>query len=753
MKAYLFPGQGSQRAGMGGSLFAAYDQLSTTASRILGYDIATRCLHDPDKSLNDTLYTQPALYVVGALMYLDKTAEENPPDYMLGHSLGEYVALFAAGAFSFETGLELVKKRAEIMSGVKHGGMAAVVGLTMDQVLEVLHKYDYRHIDIANYNSREQVVISGLKEEVLAAQADFQANGARLYFPLNVSGAFHSRYMAAATEAFRSFLTSYHFQPLQRPVIANVTARPYDQHNVAALLVEQLTNPVKWYESISFLRSAGVHTFTEVGPGNVLTKLNDFITAAPMEITTATNGATAKQTVNGNGHTPAAELVIKATSLGTAAFRQRYKIRYAYLSGAMVHGIASKELVIRMAKAGMMGFLGTGGVDPVKVAADIRYIQEALQQGEAYGINLLNSPREEEMVDVLLQYKVPNVEAAAYIQVSKALVRLRLTGLRQLPDGTVVSPVRIIAKLSRPEVAENFLRPAAPALVAALLQEQKITAAEAALATAIPVADDICVEADSGGHTDMGVAFTLLPTMIRLRDDLCTRHGYRQRINVGAAGGIGTPEAAAAAFVLGADFILTGSINQCTVEAATSDAVKDLLQNINVQDTAYAPAGDMFETGARVQVLKKGVLFPGRANKLYELYKQYNSIDEIDADTREQIASRYFQRSFEAVYQDCEAYYPPEKFAAAKANPKQMMAYLFRWYFGYSGKIAETGDEQQRVNFQVHCGPALGAFNQWVKGTPLENWRNRHADDIALKIMQGAADILHERVKIFTEAS
>ena len=121
----------------------------------------------------------------------------------------------------------------------------------------------------------------------------------------------------------------------------------------------------------------------------------------------------------------------------------------------------------------------------------------------------------------------------------------------------------------------------------------------------------------TGGHTDQGVALALMPAMFRLRDDLMARHRYHRKIRVGAAGGIGTPHAAAAAFVMGADFILTGSINQCTVEAGTSDAVKDMLQEINVQDTAYAPAGDMFEIGARVQVLKKGLFFPARANKLH----------------------------------------------------------------------------------------------------------------------------------------
>jgi trans-AT polyketide synthase/acyltransferase/oxidoreductase domain-containing protein len=117
----------------------------------------------------------------------------------------------------------------------------------------------------------------------------------------------------------------------------------------------------------------------------------------------------------------------------------------------------------------------------------------------------------------------------------------------------------------------------------------------------VSLADDLCVEADSGGHTDMGVTAVLIPTILRLRDRLQQQYLYTRRVRVGAAGGIGTPEAAACAFLLGADFVLTGSINQCTVEAGMSDVVKDMLQDINVQDTDYAPAGDMFEIGAKIR--------------------------------------------------------------------------------------------------------------------------------------------------------
>jgi trans-AT polyketide synthase/acyltransferase/oxidoreductase domain-containing protein len=292
------------------------------------------------------------------------------------------------------------------------------------------------------------------------------------------------------------------------------------------------------------------------------------------------------------------------------------------------------------------------------------------------------------------------------------------------------------------------MSPAPEAMVRDLVAAGRLTAGEAELGRHVPVAGEVCVEADSGGHTDGGVAYALMPAMLRLRDDMMAMHRYSKRIRIGSAGGIGTPEAAAAAFILGADFITTGSINQCTVEAGTSDAVKDMLQDMDVQDTAYAPAGDMFESGAKVQVLRKGVFFPGRANKLYELYTRYNSLDEIDPHTRKQIEEKYFGRSFEDVWAETKSYYArsnPGR-AAQEPTPKQKMSLVFRWYFIHTTRLAMRGIEDGRVNYQVHCGPALGAFNQWVKGTPLESWRNRHVADLAERIMTGAASVLSRRL-------
>lgn len=294
-------------------------------------------------------------------------------------------------------------------------------------------------------------------------------------------------------------------------------------------------------------------------------------------------------------------------------------------------------------------------------------------------------------------------------------------------------------------MASAFLSPAPARIVEKLLAAGHITAEQARLAARVPVASDLTIEADSAGHTDQGVALVLLPAMRVLRDDLVRQHGYAAPVHLGAAGGIGTPESAAAALVLGADYLQTGSINQCTVEAGISETVKDLLQGINVQDTTYAPAGDMFELGARVQVLKKGLFFAPRANKLYDLYRAHESIDQLDEKTRRQIEEKYFGRSINEVWDETAAYlrqHHPSEYERALKSPKQKMAYVFRWYFVHSTRLAFAGDPAKKLDYQVHCGPALGAFNQWVKGTELESWRARHVDDLAERLMNGAAATL-----------
>jgi trans-AT polyketide synthase, acyltransferase and oxidoreductase domains len=439
-----------------------------------------------------------------------------------------------------------------------------------------------------------------------------------------------------------------------------------------------------------------------------------------------------------------------ATGLGSTQFRKDYGLRYAYAAGSMFKGIASRALVVRLGRAGLLGFFGTGGLELDDVERSIQQIQDDLAHGEPYGMNFLCRPNDPDaelrLASLFLRRRVNVIEAASFVHMTPALVLYRVKGLAPDGNGGVRATNRIIAKVSRPEVAAAFLQPPPTYLLDKLLRSEHICAQEASLATRIAMADDLCVEADSGGHTDMGVAFTLLPAIIKLRDAAPIPQ-YSRRIRVGAAGGIGTPAAAAAAFVLGADFIVTGSINQCTVEADTSAVVKDMLEQLDVRDTTYAPSGDLFELGAKIQVMKRGVFFPGRAQRLHDLWRQHDSLDALDERTRQQLQEQIFGRSFDEVYAETRKYYSqraPRMLDEAERNPRRKMALVFRWYFVHSNRLARAGDPQHRMDYQIHCGSAQGAFNRWVSGTDLERWTQRHVDDIAERLMQGAAQHLNE---------
>lgn len=279
MIAFVFPGQGSQRRGMGQGLFDEVREVAAVerdVDAILGYSLRKLCLEDTDNRLKETQYTQPCLYTVNALHYYKALSEGTRPDYVAGHSLGEYNALLAAGVFDFLTGLRLVKKRGELMSQAKNGAMGAVIGLGVSVIHKVIKENGLASIDVANFNSPLQTVISGPVEDIHRAGPLFEKGGARMYMPLQVSAAFHSRYMASAAQAFADFLAPMSFAAPKIPVIANVTALPYPAQNtsesVKALLVKQIAQSVQWTKSVRFLISQGVTEFKEIGPGNVLTK-------------------------------------------------------------------------------------------------------------------------------------------------------------------------------------------------------------------------------------------------------------------------------------------------------------------------------------------------------------------------------------------------------------------------------------------------------------------------------------------------
>ena len=434
-----------------------------------------------------------------------------------------------------------------------------------------------------------------------------------------------------------------------------------------------------------------------------------------------------------------------AKQLGDPTFCSDYDLKYAYKTGAMANGIASEDLVIAIGRANLLGSFGAAGLVPSRVLQAIETIQQNLPQ-QPYAFNLIHSPTEAALesgaVKLFLENGVRVVEASAFLALTEHIVHYRVAGLSQDTEGKVQINNKVIAKISRKEVAAPFMQPAPQQFLDSLLQQGKITPLQAQLASQVPMADDVTVEADSGGHTDNRPLVALLPIIIGLRDEMQAKYQFTQRIRVGAAGGISTPASALAAFTMGAAYVVTGSVNQACVEAGTSEHVRKLLQTVSSTDIMMAPASDMFEMGVELQVLKRGSFFGPRAKKLYHYYKQYNSIDEIPADDRAKIEKQIFKKPLEEIWQACIEFFEsrdPEQIARAKDNPKRKMALIFRWYLGLSSNWANAGTPDRTADYQIWCGPSMGAFNDWVKGTYLEQYQNRMVADVAEQIMQGAA--------------
>jgi trans-AT polyketide synthase/acyltransferase/oxidoreductase domain-containing protein len=441
----------------------------------------------------------------------------------------------------------------------------------------------------------------------------------------------------------------------------------------------------------------------------------------------------------------AAAPALRPESLGDNEFRRAHGVSYAYHPGAMANGIASARMVAAFARAGYLASFGAAGVLPARIDQALAEIQRDAP-GKPFACNLIHSPSEPALeraiVDACLRHGVRCVEASAFLELTPQVVRYRLAGLERDPQGRVVARNRVIAKVSRTEVAERFLRPAPERLVRDLLEAGEISAEQAQWAKSIPMADDITAEADSGGHTDRRPLVVLLPELLTVRDRIQRECGYPQQVRIGAAGGIGTPAAAAAAFTLGASYVVTGSINQASVEADQSEATKRLLASAGVADCEMAPAADMFEMGVEVQVLKRGTLFASRAKRLYDIYRVHDGIDSVPAAERAELEQRIFQRSLEDVWTDCVQYFSerdPEQIERATGNPKRRMALIFRWYLGRSSGWSISGTAERTVDYQIWCGPAMGAFNEWVTGTYLAAPSHRHAAEMAAQIMRGAA--------------
>lgn len=512
--------------------------------------------------------------------------------------------------------------------------------------------------------------------------------------------------------------------------------------SATAFLRETASSSGRWIpgSTTSFTDKAGIaQSLNDLSQPVLIVQTEDGLGVA--------NGGTFDPTSqNSSGYAVRAFLPPLPTSqLGDTAFRNAHGLKLNYVTGAMANGIASAEIVEAIGKAGMLGCFGAAGLTLDRIDANIVRIKQNLGS-LPFGVNLIHSPNEQDheaaTVDLLLKRDVRFIEASAFLDLTPHFVRYRLHGITRDVDGRIHTPNRVMAKVSRVEVAQKFLSPVPERMLREFVTKGILSESQAELAKQVPLADDCTVEADSGGHTDNRPAITLLPTILALRDRLQSEYRFATPVRVGLGGGIATPASAAGAFAMGAAYVVTGSINQACVESGSSDIVRQMLAEAGQADVTMAPAADMFEMGVKVQVLKRGTMFAMRGSKLYELYRAYPSIEAIPATERVQIEKNLFRHSLDEIWSQTQDYFSkrdPREIAKAEADPKHKMALVFRWYLGQASRWANSGIADRKLDYQVWCGPAMGAFNEWAKGSFLESAPNRRVVTVAWNLMNGAA--------------
>ncbi len=431
--------------------------------------------------------------------------------------------------------------------------------------------------------------------------------------------------------------------------------------------------------------------------------------------------------------------------LGDRRFGEVHGCRFPYIAGEMARGLATPAMVIASAKAGFLGFYGAAGLELETIRIAVREIARETG-GLPWGSNLIHVPNEPELeratVEIYLGEGVRRVSASAFMALTPSVVQYAYRGSYREATGRLVKPNHVFAKVSRPEIAAQFMAPAPKPMLDALVREQRLTSTEAEIAQYSPVAEDVTAEADSGGHTDNRPLAVLLPMLLRERDRAVERLRGASSIRVGAAGGLGTPAAVAAAFAMGAAYVLTGTINQTALESGLSEAARRMLVDARIADVAMAPSADMFELGVKVQVLRKGSLYSQRAGRLYELYRAYPEIGEIPGPIRQSIEREIFRRSLTEVEAEVHRFFSkkdPEELHRAASDPHHKMALIFRWYLGMSSRWPITGQTDRQLDYQIWCGPAIGSFNEWVTGSFLADLKNRSVVQIALNLLEGAS--------------
>ncbi|MEN8907794.1 MAG: hypothetical protein ABF289_17730 [Clostridiales bacterium] len=427
--------------------------------------------------------------------------------------------------------------------------------------------------------------------------------------------------------------------------------------------------------------------------------------------------------------------------LGSSRFLHRFGLKYAYVAGAMYNAISSKEMIIELAKNGYLGIYGTKDVEFDQIENDIVKIKSIIPE-RIFGCNIVHNVIEEQfemkLIKMLLKYKINILEVSSFVNITLPLAYYRIVGIKERIEGGFVIGNKIMVKVSRVEIAKNFLKPAPEKIIRELINMSLINERQAKIAKEIPMADAITLEDNENNITQ---SFSYL---VDQRDELYKNSNTKYDVFLGLTGGIGSPVIALNMFNNGADYIVTGTINQCTVESGISDKAKNSLSSCDISDVISLHFNGDFNINKKINVLKKGTLFPMRVNKLYNIYNKYKNLKNVDSSDIDKIESQIFKKSIREILNEVEIYFK-------KNDPNQLnndrLYLLIKWYLIISAKLSLEGTSNRELDYQILCSNAMGIFNYWVKGSYLENHQNRYVADIAEHMLKGTAYL--QRLKLF----
>lgn len=629
MKAVVFPGQGSQRPGMGADIFGRFPELVAEADAILGLSIENLCLNNPDARLDKTEFTQPAIFVVSVLRYRDLSAQAPAPAFVAGHSLGEYMALAVAEVFDFATGLRIVQRRGLLMGEAYGGGLVAILGVDADRVAHLLSDKGITGVEIANINSPEQVVVGGRKDRLqkLLEACDSQSIRA---VPLRVSGAFHTSHMAEAAAKFADFLSEFEFAPPKIPVISNVTGRPHEAGGIGQRLMQQMVKPVLWSQCVETMLEAGVTEFVEIGTPPILMPI----------IANVRRHVDARRSESAPAPAPAptrAAKEVPSRYLGENGFCRNFNCARPVISGSLGHGISGTRLVQALAKAGVLSFLDTEGWELEAIDDALAELSANPDTRSRFGVSLradLEAPdADERLVNLLLRNNVRCIEVSGYPEPSGALLRYRAESRQNAAHGDTHN--RVIARVGTVDAASAFLLGALP-----VPKHGKISRHLPEIAQA-PWVDALCIDLQAW-RSNGGAPWSLFLAALEWRD------AYSQRANgapffVGASGTIWGPESVTAPLAMGADFTSAGSIYLLADEACLDEDTKRALRG-GTGRYEEVPDWHYPELGTRSWSFVRDRLLSQAAWKLHELYATSNAdargAHTIASDLPEPFASR-----------------------------------------------------------------------------------------------------------------